>query len=189
MPTIGAAVNPETKESFESIAIARKTTASRLAASLIEEYLKQVRSIGLPANQSGLVLPETALAGRGSTKTEQVFVRLDPFYYAELGRLAEERHWYRGSYLANLFIAHVERRPVLCHTEIDAIRQVARQLADLGRNINQIARKLNTSLDNAHQQMSFDFELVKMLLELETSAVKDLIRANVRGWGISDGDA
>jgi hypothetical protein len=78
---------------------------------------------------------------------------------------------------------------MLCNAEINAVRQVARQLADMGRNINQIARRLNTSLEHAHLVTSVDFEVVKMLIELETNVVKDLMRANVRGWGVSDGEA
>lgn len=72
--------------------------------------------------------------------------------------------------------------------EIQAVRQVARQLADLGRNISQIARKLNTSLEHAHLVSSVDFEVVKMLLELETNTVKDLLKSNIRGWAVSNAD-
>jgi hypothetical protein len=113
-------------------------------------------------------------------------VRLDPYYFAELGRLARERNWYRGTYLANLFCAHADRRPVLCDAEIDAVRKVARQLADLGRNINQIAKKMNASPDKTH--LAGDLELIRMLVDLEAAAVKCLVKANLRGWGISDGE-
>ena len=59
----------------------------------------------------------------------------------------------------------------------------------MGRNLNQIARKLNTSVEHAHLVASIDFELIKMLIELETNAVRDLMKANVHGWGVSDGEA
>jgi thiazole synthase ThiGH ThiG subunit len=88
--------------------------------------------------------------------------------------------------LANLFCAHADRRPVLCDAEIGAVRQVARQLADLGRNINQIAKKVNAAPDKVH--MAADFELIRMLVDLETAAVKGLVKANLRGWGVSDGE-
>jgi predicted DNA-binding ribbon-helix-helix protein len=190
MPTIGAAVSAETKGEFESVARARGTTSSRLAASIIEDFLK--REAGktpslLPAPEPVLPTLATVAAGPGAeARTKQVFVRLEPYYYDELSRLAAERAWFAGTYLANLFHAHVDRRPVLCNAEIHAVRQVARQLADMGRNINQIARKLNTSMEHAHLVGTVDFEVVKMLIELETNVVKDLMKANVRGWGVSD---
>jgi hypothetical protein len=185
MQTIGAAVNEVTKARFEAIANARGSTASRLAASLIISFLEQEMVGSAEVGQTGLSGAQP-IGARGRTKTEQVYVRLDPYYFAELGRLARERNWYRGTYLANLFCAHADRRPVLCDAEIDAVRQVARQLADLGRNINQIARKLNAAPDRVH--LPADFELLRMLVDLETAAVKDLVKANLRGWGISDGE-
>jgi hypothetical protein len=185
MQTIGAAVNEVTKARFEAIANARGSTASRLAASLIISFLEQ-EMVGSAADRR-TELSRTELAGaRGGTRTEQVYVRLDPYYFAELGRLARERNWYRGTYLANLFCAHADRRPVLCDAEIDAVRQVARQLADLGRNINQITRKVNAAPDKVN--LPADFELIRMLVDLETAAVKGLVKANLRGWGVSDGE-
>jgi len=113
-------------------------------------------------------------------------VRLEPYYFEELGRLAAHRKWYRSTYLANLLYAHVDRRPILCHDEVTAVRQVARQLADIGRNVNQIARTVNIDPDRADLS-AFDFELIRMLLDVETTAVKELVQANLRTWGVIDG--
>jgi hypothetical protein len=188
MPTIGAAVNQATKDLFEAAADARTTTASRLAASLIAEFLER-ETDELPPAVRPAVITSLPAGSHGGARTEQVFVRLEPFYFAELQRLAKERNWYRGTYLANLLYAHVDRRPVLCDREVDAVHQVARQLADIGRNINQIAKKLNTSAENAHLVRAMDFDLIRILIDLETTTVKDLIRGNVRGWGVDDGQA
>lgn len=190
MPTIGAAVSTELKSEFENLAQARGTTSSRLASSIIEDFLKREEGKNpslLPASSKRAAPPALITAACNEAKTKQVFVRLEPYYHAELARLAVERAWFPSTYLANLFHAHVDQRPILCNAEIDAVRQVARQLADMGRNINQIARKLNVSLDHAHLVAAIDFEVVRMLIELETSVVKDLMKANVRGWGVSDG--
>jgi len=189
MPTIGAAVSEVTKERFESVARTRGTTASRLAASLIDNFLKHGEEDRGESAGVAVPVPLQAAGARHGARTEQVFVRLEPYYFEELGRLARERDWYRGTYLANLFHAHADRRPVLCEAEINAVHQVARQLADMGRNINQIARKLNAFPENAHHALVADFELVRMLVEIETATVKDLLRANLRGWGVSDGQA
>jgi hypothetical protein len=190
MPTIGAAVSVTTKSEFDSVARARGTTSSRLGASIIEDFLAREGKktpLLLPAPEPVLTTLATVAAIPGSeARTKQVFVRLEPHYYAELNRLAAERAWFASTYLANLIHAHIDRRPVLCNAEIHAVRQVARQLADMGRYINQIARKLSTSLEHADLVMALDLEVVRMLIELETNVVKDLMRANVRGWGVSD---
>src|SRR5437764_11487625 len=140
MAVIGARVDGEIKDAFDALARARSVTASRLAAALITDFIKSEN--GGPAQttaDAGLPAQAYAAAHAGA-KTELVHVRLEPYYYDELGRLAAQRRWYRSAYLANLLYAHVDRRPVLCHDEVNAVRQVARQLADIGRNVNQIAK-------------------------------------------------
>lgn len=185
MPTIGAEVDAQTKETLKAIAARRSLTPSRLLARLVTEFIarEQGSAAGPPPAR---VLP-VADPDRGTARTEQVFVRLDPYYYAELGRLGAERDWKRGTYLANLLIAHVDRRPVLCQAEIDALRPIARYLADMGRNVNQIARKINSSPQHAHLVMTLEIDLIKALIELQQETVAKLLRANIKGWGVSDG--
>jgi hypothetical protein len=186
MAVIGAAVDDDIKEVFNAIARSRSWTPSRLAAVLITDFIKAEQS-GAVYTPASTQLPAAAvLPVHAGTKTEQVYVRLEPYYYVELGRLAAERRWHRSSYLASLLYAHIDRRPVLCQDEVNTVRQVARQLADVGRNVNQIARKLNTSLEHAHIAAAYDFELLRMLLDVETVAVKDLVQANLRHWGVTD---
>ena len=186
MPVIGAKVSADIKAKFDVIAATRGTTSSRLARRLISEFIEQEIGRTETTDQLGMSVPPGT---RFAAKSEQVFVRLEPFNFAELGRLAAERLWHRGTYLGNLFRAHLDLQPALCNSEIDALRQVARQLADMGRNINQIARKANISPDYAHLVSLIDFELVKMLIDLETKAVKDLLQANLRGWGVGNAEA
>ena len=185
MAVIGAAVDSDTKQVFDAIARSRSVTTSRLAGALITDFIN-VEKGGQAAVAKPPGLPAAAYAAaHADSKTEQVHVRLEPYYYEELGRLAAQRRWYRSAYLANLLYAHIDRRPVLCHDEVNAVRQVARQLADIGRNVNQIARKVNIDPDRADLS-AFDFELIRMLLDVETAAVKDLVHANLRTWGATD---
>ncbi len=170
MPVLGIWVDDETKSRFETIARERSMTTSRLAAPLILEFLSQgdqESAISLAASMPPQMPPDASVI---HSKSLQVFVRMEPHYFAELGRLAAERRWYRGTYLRNLFRAHVERRPVMCVDEINAVRQVARQLADMGRNVNQIVKQLNTSIEHAHLVKSLDIELIRNLIEMEICA-------------------
>jgi hypothetical protein len=185
MAVIGARVDSEIKQAFDAIARARSVTASRLAGVLITDFIRAERG-GTAQATVGTQLPAQAYpAAHAGAKTELLHVRLEPYYYEELGRLAAQRKWYRSAYLANLLYAHVDRRPVLCHDEVNAVRQVARQLADIGRNVNQIARKVNIDPDRADLS-AFDLELIRMLLDVETAAVKELVHANLRTWGATD---
>lgn len=188
MPTIGADVDAQTKEQFRARAAAIPLSESRLACTLIMKFLQGDEN-GAPVSTPLILPPPGQPAAQLGPKTEPVYVRMPLVEYEALGRLASERHWHRGTYLFHLFVAHHHRRPVLCEQEINALRQVARQLADLGRNVNQIARKLNSSLDEAHIATGYEFDVLKMLLDLEATTVKDLLRANLRGWGVNDDQA
>lgn len=184
MAVIGASVNSETKKVFDALARARLVTSSRLAADLIRDFISEEEGKWPRPTETGL--PAVAyVPTHAGAKTEQVYVRLEPYYYDELGRLAAQRRWYRSAYVANLLYAHIDKRPVLCYDEVNAVRQVARQLADIGRNVNQIARKVNIDPDRADLS-AFDFELIRMLLDVETAAVKALVHANLRTWGATD---
>ncbi|AOJ91796.1 hypothetical protein WK22_02125 [Burkholderia multivorans] len=111
-----------------------------------------------------------------------------PFKYRELERLASLRHWSRGTYLAYLFDVHLSGQPRLTEEELQALREATAQLSAVGRNVNQIARALNTSLDEAHQARALNFEHLERLIDLERERVKAAIRANLKSWGVSDGE-
>nr|WP_254218464.1 plasmid mobilization relaxosome protein MobC [Burkholderia multivorans] len=70
---------------------------------------------------------------------------------------------------------------------MQALREATAQLSAVGRNVNQIARALNTSLDEAHQAQALNFEHLKRLIDLERERVKAVIRANLKSWGVTDG--
>lgn len=90
MPTIGVAISAGTKAEFESVARARGTTSSRLGASIIEDFLKRESSNTpslLPVATRSLATAATVAIEVSGARTKQVHVRLEPYYYAELGRL------------------------------------------------------------------------------------------------------
>lgn len=171
---LGAAVDADRKAEFEALAQARSISASRLLGVLIDEFLQRAPP-----------LPPGPLPPASRTKTEEVSVRLTPYHYVALQHLADARSWSRSTYLANLFYIHLDAKPRFAVDEVAALRQLARQLADMGRNVNQIAKALHCSLDNAHMAMALDFDVLRMALEVENSVVKDLVRGNLEGWGVN----
>lgn len=184
MPTIGAAVTEETKGAFESAARKRRTTSSRLSASLIHDFLLQEADKASATGQESAQPNPFGCSGYDETKTKQVAVRLEPYYYAELERLAGDKQWPRSTYLANLFHAHADKRPVFCSTEIHALRQVARHMSQTGRALNHLVGHLRNAPEDIHIVSCAEFKLLEVLLESEVKAVKALIKANLVGWGV-----
>ncbi|MBU9443917.1 MobC family plasmid mobilization relaxosome protein [Burkholderia multivorans] len=177
-PLLSGRVDPDLKNAFATVAKEQGVTEARLLEIVVAAFLR--RTPPIPA-------PEPAPESEG-VKTKDVRVRLAPFKYRELERLASLRHWSRGTYLAYLFDVHLSGQPRLTEEELQALREATAQLSAVGRNVNQIARALNTSLDEAHQAQALNFEHLKRLIDLERARVKAVIRANLKSWGVSDGE-
>jgi hypothetical protein len=170
---LGAAVDAGRKAEFEAVAQAKSVTASRLLGELIDDFLHREPR------------PAQVLPPLGGPKSKEVAVRLTPFHYAELQRRADLQQWSRSTYLANLFYIHLDAKPRFRVDEVGALRQIARELANIGRNVNQIAKSLHCTLDSAHLAMALDFEMLHHTLDVEAKMVKELVRGNLDGWGVS----
>jgi hypothetical protein len=171
-------VDATVKEAFRTEAESRALTESKLLEKLVEAFLKRDATASTATPES-----QTAVRSR------QAHARLTPAEHAELGRVAAERGMSRGTYLAELFRANVYEQPRFSGPEIDALHRAAGQLAAVGRNINQIARALNTSLDEAHRATALDFEHLKKMIDEQRTYVNDLVRSNMRSWGVNtDGE-
>ena len=172
-PELKTRVATEVKQAFHAAALANGLTDSRLLEKLIEAFLKRD-------------MPEQATKPESQTgvRSTQAHVRLTPAEHADLGRVAAERGMSRGTYLGELFRANVYEQPRFTDNEIDALYRAMSQLSAVGRNINQIARALNTSLDEAHRASALDFEHLKKMIDEQRTHVKDLVRSNTQSWGV-----
>lgn len=180
-PVLKTRVTDEVKAAFLAQAHAQGLSEARLLEVIVAAFLQHNRPSLDAADSSE---PEKL----GGVKSEDVRVRLSLFEYRELARLAAIRHWKRGTYLAHLLRVHLTGQPRFSEDEMFALREATTQLSALGRNVNQIARALNTSLDEAHLALAVPFEEMKALIDHERASVKDLIRANLKSWGVTDGD-
>lgn len=164
MAVIGARVDSEIKQVFNALARARSTTASRLAGFLIADFIKADKGKAAQTIMRTELPAQAFPAAHAGVKTQLVHVRPEPYYHEKLGRLAARRKWYRSAYLASLLQAHVDRRSVLCHVEVYAVRHVARQHADIGRNLNQIARNVNIDPDRADISATLPYCVMRVTL-------------------------
>lgn len=180
-PLLSARVDEDLKTAFGVVAKSQDITEARLLEIVVAAFLQR--------NPPSLDTADSSESKKlGGVKSEDVRVRLSLFEYQELARLAAIRHWKRGTYLAHLLRVHLIGQPRFSDDEMLALREATTQLSALGRNVNQIARALNTSLEEAHLALAVPFEEMKALIDQERSSVKDLVRANLKSWGVTDGD-
>ncbi len=174
---ISAWVEKGLKDAFVKAAKAQGNTESGLLGLLIGTFLKRN-----PA------LPDHAADEDSETRTDRVTVRFTRNEGRDLQRLASVRGLKRSAYLGGLFRAHATRAPYFTDEEVGALRDANRQLAAVGRNVNQIAKALNTSLDHSDMAKAVEYGQMKVLLDEHRQKVKALIRANLKSWGVADGE-
>ncbi len=120
-------------------------------------------------------------------KTDRVSVRLTQHCLEKLKQQAHaegylsQSNWVRASIMANLC-----REPVLTEDEIYTLRESNRQLAAVGRNLNQIARVLNIDFRHSDKITRDMIEVLDNKLETHKAMVNNLITKNCKRWELDD---
>ena len=178
-PRLVARVDEKTKAAFDERAATLRLTSSGLLEQVVAAFLQMD-----PPKAGQLETPEP-----GSTKGRQkIDTRLSPKEVEALDALSQEMGWSRSKYLAQLFRVHLSGEPRFSEKEMLELRQVTMQLGAIGRNINQIARALNVSLDNANQAHAVQWEVMHKVIDVHRKYVKALVKGNLDYWGLNDGD-
>lgn len=173
---ISAWVDEATKEAFIQLARNQGNSESGLLGLLVKKVLS-VNSPALAESEPDPDPPDT------DKMEDRVTIRFLADEWRDLVDRARSRGVKRSAYLRNLFRSHVTEAPVFTDTELDVLREANHQLASLGRNVNQIAKALNISLDDSDLAKAFEYEEIKVLIDSHRETVKALIRANLRSWG------
>lgn len=174
---ISAWVDETTKQAFIRLARGQGNSESGLLGLLIEKVL---------AKNSPTEDDQAPDATGSEIMEDRVTVRFPSTDWQELQRRCSGRGLKPSAYLRNLFRTHASQAPYFTDAEIDVLREANHQLASLGRNINQIAKALNTSLNDSDNAKAFEYEQMKGLIDSHRETVKALIRANLQAWGISE---
>ncbi|MBM7072421.1 plasmid mobilization relaxosome protein MobC [Shewanella sp. 202IG2-18] len=116
-------------------------------------------------------------------KTDRVSVRLTNHCLQKLQQQAiaegyvSQSNWVRASIMSNLY-----RDPVLSDDEIKTLRESNRELAAVGRNLNQIARVLNIDFRHSDKITREMIEILDNKINDHKAMVNNLINKNCRRW-------
>ncbi|EHI7937663.1 MobC family plasmid mobilization relaxosome protein [Salmonella enterica] len=172
---VSAYVTESEKAEFSGRAKLAGYTESMLLAFIVRQFLKN-QSAELPTNQphdQGL-------------KSDRVTVRFRPKHYGKLLELSSARGMKPSSYLSNLFVVHSTQSPVFSKAELAAVREAAKELAALGRNVNQIAKAINITDEEIYQVKKLELQELSAQLNAIRAGLKDMLRANLDSWGVKD---
>lgn len=177
LKAITAWVSQEIKDDFSLNAKKNGTTDSKLLALLVNTFLKRN-----PLPQGKVDDTEEG------KKVRRVEIGLTANQAEELNKRSVPMGMSGNAYVAALLRTHVKHAPYFSEEELNALREANRQLAALGKNVNQIARALNTSLDNADLARAAELDQVRQEVEQHRQAVANMVRQNMKAWRIGHGD-
>lgn len=111
---------------------------------------------------------------------------IEKFILKEAAFRAKQRSLSTSSYIAGLVQANVTKTTVFRHKELEAVLEANRQLAAIGRNLNQIARHLNDRYTETDRLKLDHLNDLKKAIESQRSDIYELVKASRRSWGIED---
>lgn len=165
MPTIIARVEKATKAHFRSMAMERGLTESGFLRAVI---------LAVAGEDSGIDQPVEPIAGRA--KVYRMMVRLPMFLVDAARARAQSKGMAPSRWLASLAQSNLMRQPVMTDDELITLRSSNRELAAIGRNLNQIVRALNNDFDGRER---VEREMLEGLRQ-EVASIREIICALVR---------
>lgn len=170
MPVLKTQVHYQIKSDF----VARAKAAGRSESELLR--LLVLQEIAAEPRTESKVSPDPQNA-----QIKPMTVRLPAFLHAATVERAAARGMAPSRWIAALVQSNLCQTPVMTERELVVLQESSRELAAIGRNLNQIARAMNTfhALDRVPQAM---LSMLTDAVQENRSAIRDLVRASEQAW-------
>jgi predicted HicB family RNase H-like nuclease len=169
-PVVKARIRPELHARMRARLLAEDISESELLKRALEREL---------SGDSVATRPTLAPADGPPSR---LTVRMPEYVRDAAAQRAGEKGLRLSPWVCALVQSHVTALPVLVGREIDAVEASNRELAAIGRNINQIARALNEAF---FQTERVRLELLRDLAEVieqNRAAIRGLVKASRNAW-------
>lgn len=176
MPVLKTLVEPGTKARFRGMAKARGLSESELLRAVI---------LAVTGEDDGADQPIEPDAEKADTA--RMTVRMPRFLMEAATARGKVKGMAPSRWVAALVQSNLTRQPVMTDDELAGLLATNRELAAVGRNINQIARALN---DAFHETERVKIERLAQLRDAivkQRAAVRVLVRASQNSWTADDG--
>lgn len=182
---IGTYVDPALAERFQ--AFARQTDGGSAGAlrRLIVSALDGSDAEGLHGAS-----PVRMLAPAGTGRGAQIGIRLKTAERRALNEAAEAHGTTPANWVRSLAIVHLAGVPQWNPTELEALRELAREVAAIGNNVNQIAHAANVAVHTGEyppDQGVAAREAVE-LVRVELRRLAAVMTGNFDYWGLPDAE-
>lgn len=132
--------------------------------------------------------PPGRVSGGGSG--EQVRIRLKAAERQALQAAADQRGTTAANWARSLLLAHLARRPQWTPAELDALRDLFREVSQIGGNVNQVARAMNTAAHTGQYPPGQAEEVAELvgLVRAEMRRIVAVMHGNWDYWGLPDAE-
>lgn len=117
---------------------------------------------------------------------ERTTVRMPRFLMEAAKRRAKAKGMAPSRWISVLVQSHITRDPVMTNAELAGLHESSRELAAIGRNINQIAKALNEAFYETERVRLDTLAELGEAIKTNRAAIRALVRASLRAWGVGD---
>jgi hypothetical protein len=179
-------VSPELAEQFRAWARATDDSTAAALRRLIAEALA-----GGAGGLHGASPAQSELAPAGVGRGKQINFRLKAAVRRALAEAAEARGTSPANWARSLMLVRLAGKPQWTSAEVDALRNLSREVRAIGNNINQIARALNVAVQTGeypqHQGVAV-WEVVELMCVEVRRRIVAAMTANFDYWGLPDAE-
>lgn len=171
MPYIRANVDLDTKRKFKAIAKQKGMTETEFLRLMVGQVIGKVNPVEVKNNTGRVQLNFTK----------------DEFSKLKKRALADGFHRHT-SWMVAVIRTLVTGKPTFAAEEIEVLRESNKQVAALGRNLNQIAKAINTDWRASDQLKVEEVKDLAQELKGHRKKVYGLINQCVNRWSLNDGE-
>lgn len=178
---IKATISEEEGEQFaEALRDSEHGSRSSYLRQIINEHLAKVNNRELVKG----IEPKDV----NDLKQENFPIRINKFLKDEADKRAETYGIKRAQWIRNLIQANLTKKPVLLEKSINELRTANRELAAIGRNINQLTKVLNRSIELDFSDQVSHQHLIELKTEIEKNraAINHLVKVSNGVWEIKE---
>jgi hypothetical protein len=169
MPRIEKRVTPEQKKAWQAFCQERGISESNMLGLVIEK---------ITGDQVGF-----EFKGLTGPKTGKVTIRLFPDEIDRMtARARSEGFPSRTTWLTNVVLSVLNDDPILTDVEVNTLRASNRELAAIGRNLNQVARAINIDFREGNQISLSAIQALSDRIEQHKATVAELTNKSMNRW-------
>lgn len=175
-----ARIEPGLKAAFEAHARTKNLKPSELLRRMV------LAELGMQGE-----LPELSSSpGAKGLKVERLYLRLPAFLVAAARVRASDKGMVIARWISSLVQSHLAQEPVMTEKEVQMLRAMNRELAAIGRNVNQIAKALNSAVGDIERgRVSLEgLDKVPASIAVARKIVSNLVKKSQQSWEAFEDD-